>query len=350
MKLAKAPEEGELCLSQATMSSKPMAPPHVPICCRGSIKVYNDRHGGCREILKVNGSNAAPNPHSLRSTAADLWSDIRQGILKTDDYAVEVSVGGQIAVKMPARFARYDWQHHQPEAVAAVVQWVRQNPAGLVLDIGPTGAPFEFADCAGIYSLIALAAGPQIEVVAFDSDVSRLARIRRLCDYARGGRLRFVYGFIRETSTEVISLSQAIARTDDDLRSAAAWGGLGMLRYDVRVSPFRKTHFRSLDQLFLQEELINRPMLIRSQLTWGQLGMLRGAQRLLKKCHPCVLLTVDPQDLRAYGHSREEIQRFLESEDYEVRSLAVGDEEHWWCRSKSANAAERERPSRGGQL
>ncbi len=163
------------CLSQATMSSKSMAPPHVPIWCRGSIKLYNDRPGGCREILKVNGSSAGLHHrhHRTRSTAANLSSDIRgrQWILKADDHAIEVSVGGQIAVKMPARFARYDWQHHQPEAVAAVVQWGRQNPAGVVLDIGRVGGPFEFGDCAGIYSLIALAAGPQIDVVTFDSDL-----------------------------------------------------------------------------------------------------------------------------------------------------------------------------------
>ena len=34
----------------------------------------------------------------------------------------------------------------------------------------------------GIYGLIALAAGPQIEVVTFDLDFPRLAGIRRLCD------------------------------------------------------------------------------------------------------------------------------------------------------------------------
>ena len=151
--------------------------------------------------------------------------------------------------------------------------------------------------------------------------------------------MRFVYGFVGETSTEVITLSEAIARTDDDLRSAAAWGGLGMLRYDVRVYPFREVHFRLLDQLFLQDDL-DRPTDAHTiSVNRGQLGMLRGARRLLKKCHPCLLLTVHPQDLRANGHSREEIQRFLESKDYEVTLLAVGHEEHWWCRSKSANAA-----------
>src|SRR6266851_2691208 len=143
-----------------------------------------------------------------------------QWLLNAGGRDLEVLVGGQIAVRVPAEFARYDWEHYEPESVAAVVKWARQHPHGVVLDVG---------DSAGIYSLIALFASPQIEVVTLDGDLPRLARVRRLCKLAQGERLRLVYGFIGASCTTVLSLSQAVASTEDELRAAAAWGGLGML-------------------------------------------------------------------------------------------------------------------------
>jgi hypothetical protein len=297
------------------------------------------------EISKVSASDPAlRHPHYRPDSkrvelSAHILGRPYQWMLKTDDRAVEVLVGGQIAVRMPARFARYDWQRYQPESVAAVVQWVRQNPRGVVLDIGRPEGTFAVGGAAGIYSLIAFFAGPQIEVVTFDSDLPRLAKVRRLCTYAQSVRLRVVYGFIGDVSTEVIPLSEAIVRTDNHFRAAAAWGGLGMMRYDVRISPFRPVHFRLLDHLFLQDDLVNRPMLIRSHEQGGQVGVLTGAQRLLERARPYLLLTVHPEELRRSGHSREQLQRFLESNGYEFSCLAAGHEERW-CQFKTTNSAE----------
>ena len=269
-----------------------------------------------------------------------IFGRLYRWMLQKHDRAIEISVGSQVAVRMPAQFARYHWEQYQPESVAAVVGWARQNPMGVVLDIGRLGAECEEVPV-GIYSLIALFASPQVEVIAFDSDLIRLAKLRRLCKYAQGARLRAVYGFIGGTSTEVVTISEAIARTDNDFRAAAAWGGLGMMRYDVRINPFQAIPFRLLDHLFLQNALANRPVLIRSQQRGEQLGVLIGARRLLEKMRPHLLLTVHPQELSRYGNSREKVQSFLERMGYEFRCLAIGgDEEYWWCQFKAANRAE----------
>jgi len=105
----------------------------------------------------------------------------------------EVSVGGQIAVRLPAEFASHDWEHFQPESAAAVARWAKHHQRGIVLDVG---------ESSGIDSLVALFSDPQIEVVKLDSDLLRLARIRRLCKLAPGERLRLVYGFIGASCTK----------------------------------------------------------------------------------------------------------------------------------------------------
>jgi FkbM family methyltransferase len=327
-----------------------MADPHHPRCldnalhisCRGRTKLYNEAHVACMEISRVNAPDPALNhPHRRPASGrAKLASSNTLGwpkrwMFKIYDPAVEVSVGGQIAVRMPARFAGYDWEHYQPESVAAVVRWVKQNPRGVVLDVGRAGGVLEAGDSAGIYSLIAMSTGPQIEVIAFDPDLPNLTKVRRLCKYAHGARLRVVYGFIGGC-TEAISLFEAITRTNKDLRAAAAWGGLGMMRF--RASPFRPVPFRLLDDLFLQDDLINRPMLIRSHEQGGQLGVLAGGQQLLQRARPDLLLTVHPEDLRRFGHSRQDLQSLLEANNYEVTCLPSSYEEEWWCQVRPTNS------------
>ncbi len=248
-----------------------------------------------------------------------------QWLLNTGGRDLEVLVGGQIAVRVPAEFARHDWEHYEPESIAAVVGWARQHPRGVVLDVGSSD---------GIYSLIALFASPQIEVVTLDCDLPRLARVRRLCKLAQGARLRLVYGFISASCTAVLSFSQAVASTEKELRAAAAWGGLGMLGYDVRFNPSRIVHFQVLDFLF-RDEFIDRPMLIRSHAGADQMGLLRGGLSLLRRARPDLLLTIAPEDLACYGHSVEQIQEFLGSIGYDWDCIAIDHEQRWWCQFKS---------------
>jgi hypothetical protein len=249
---------------------------------------------------------------------------------------INLSVGGKIVVPLPPQFGRHDWQDYEPEAVGAVIQWVKQNPNGVVVDIGDPGT----GGVHGIYSLIALVAGSQIEVIRIDSDLPRLKQVRRLCKYAQQRqRLRFVYGILAGGMTsELASLSKAIAITEGHFRAAAAWGGLGMLRYDVRFNVFRPLQCRLLDDLFLKEHAVNRPMLIRSEQGAHQYTLLLGGRQLLQKAHPYLILKVSSErSLRYAGHSREETQTFLEEQGYRIQSFFVGQDEHWRCEFKSGN-------------
>jgi hypothetical protein len=279
---------------------------------------------------------------SLRNVFARPY----EWVFKRNDRPVNVSVAGQITVTMPARFAGYDWEHYQPESVRAVLRWARQNPTGVLLDIGRTGG-VDIGHGVGIYSLIVLTASPHTEAVVFDSALPRLAEARQLCAYVEDNRLSAVYGFIGDPGRESMPLSDAIARTNTHFRAAAAWGGLGMRRY---ASPFGPPgSFRSPDDLLLCDDLLsidelslsqafaNRPILIRSHEHVLQLVVVERAEYLIWKTEPVFLLTIDPQARDMFGNVRANLRRGLECRGYEVSCLEAESEEQWWCQKPASS-------------
>src|SRR5256885_3284167 len=101
---------------------------------RQAIAVYNGVPHEFRETADLNASDPASSHahYNDGSKRPKLTRGIpvrpSRWILRSADRPVEVSVGRQIMVKMPARFAGYDWERYQSESVGAVVRWVRQNP------------------------------------------------------------------------------------------------------------------------------------------------------------------------------------------------------------------------------
>jgi FkbM family methyltransferase len=154
-----------------------------------------------------------------------LWAAARgpyHRVLGAGGHGVEVKVGGTAAVRMPPAFSGGAWETFEPEAVAALADWVRRHPGGLVLDIGSS---------IGIFSAIALSAGDDVEVVAFDPDLASLAAVRQLCAHAEGERLRLVHGFVTQAASETASLEEAAARTQAALIRTGIRGEVGTTRY-----------------------------------------------------------------------------------------------------------------------
>jgi hypothetical protein len=58
-----------------------------------------------------------------------------------------------------------------------------------------------------------------------------------------------------------------------------------------------------------------------------------GATRLLREMRCDLLLSVHPQFgmMARYGHTANDVRKFLEDLDYQIKTLAVDWEEHWWC-------------------
>jgi hypothetical protein len=67
-----------------------------------------------------------------------------------------------------------------------------------------------------------------------------------------------------------------------------------------------------------------------------ELLVLLGGEALLRRSRPEILISVHPAALPSYGHSKVEIEAFLQNLGYEIRCLAVDHEEHWWCEFKNS--------------
>jgi FkbM family methyltransferase len=257
-----------------------------------------------------------------------LWAALRHPyhrVLNSSGQGVEVLVAGTALVRIPPEFAGATWETFEPEAVAAFADWVRRHPGGMILDVGSS---------IGIYSAIALFADDEVEVVAFDSDLSSLAAARRLCQHAGSGRLRLVYGFITQAGTDVALLDSAAAATEAALVRTDVRGDVGTTRYVCLTDPDAgKVPHRRLDDL-LAAGMDRRSILLKCDVEGSELSVLSGAEMLLRRLHPDLLLSVHPDALSGYGHSKTGIETFLKRLGYEVRCLAVDHEEHWWCEFK----------------
>jgi FkbM family methyltransferase len=258
--------------------------------------------------------------------AAGVWSLLRgpyHWLLNAGGRGVEVMVGGNSVVSMPAEFAGGSWEEYEPETVAALAKWVKRHPGGIVLDVGSS---------IGIFSAVALFADATVEVVAFDSDLASLAAAGRLCQHARGTRLRLVHGLIGQTPTEMKSLAAAVSSTADALLMTGTRGDVGTTRYvcfgdpDIDSIPVRR-----LDDLFAADVENRRAMLIKCDVEGAEMLVLAGSEALLGRIHPDLLLSVHPDALPTYGHSVEALRMFLEKAGYSTECIAVDHEEHWWC-------------------
>ena len=61
--------------------------------------------------------------------------------------------------------------------------------------------------------------------------------------------------------------------------------------------------------------------------------VLEGAEDVLRRRRPVVLLSVHPGYLPRFGSDRQQVGEWLQARGYEWTILAVDHEEHWLCRS-----------------
>jgi FkbM family methyltransferase len=265
--------------------------------------------------------------HSPLLEQADwLWIFLRKPyhqLLNIGGNGVPVSVGGCCSVKIPPEFTRAYWESYEPETVKALVDWIAKNPTSLILDVG----------CAiGIFSAVGLFASEKVEIIAFDSDLSSLKATERVCQYATGNRLQLVQGFLSDRHSSGFSYNESIIKTKDLLSKNSVTGNPGTTAYiciDGNTDNTIPTH--SLDGLLLSENHLNKPTLIKCDVEGAELLVLYGAEKLLQKNSPTLLLSVHPPALPNYGHSTEDVRKYLERFGYTIQVLAIDHEEHWWC-------------------
>jgi FkbM family methyltransferase len=259
--------------------------------------------------------------------AEGLWDLLRRPyhwILASGGNGVEVRIGGNALVRMPAEFTgASNWEQYEPDTIGRFAQWVRDNPSATILDVGSS---------TGIFSLVALFAHESARTVAFDSDLASLAAARRMCEYASGDRLQLVHGFLANESSERISLSGAVESTEVALRATGVRGDVGTTKYTcltdagVEAIPTRK-----LDDLLAAPWRSTGPVFVKCDVEGAELLVLEGARQFLQRMKPTILLSVHPPALPGYGHTVAAVRGFLVDAGYSITCIAVDHEEHWWC-------------------
>ncbi|HUC61102.1 MAG TPA: FkbM family methyltransferase [Alphaproteobacteria bacterium] len=235
---------------------------------------------------------------------------------------VAVRAGGVAEVRIVAAFADIEWEKYEPESFAAFARWLHERPDGLVLDVGSS---------IGIYSAVALAEGKNAEVVAFDPDIASLAQMRRKFVHRNPERLRMVHGFVGSTDGEDASLAETVARTSARLTTQEGLDPIRFRYLDPSGAPTEGLPCYRLDRLIAANDVGARDVLIKCDVEGAELHVLRGAERLIGRHRPAMLISVHPTMLPNYGHTNDMLGAFLEGFGYTIRCLADDHEEHWWC-------------------
>jgi FkbM family methyltransferase len=194
-------------------------------------------------------------------------------------------VMGGVEVQIPTEFAAFNWETYEPETFLQATNWIRENPNGLVLDLG----------CAtGAFSAAALFASETSTVVAFDSDLASLVATRRFCKNAKGNRLRTVYGFVTDmNSVENANLAEAARQTESLLRKTLLSGDPDTTRYvNIATTENKDIPCWALDALLSGTQ--DRAILIKCDVEGAEMLVLRGAGKYIASHYPTLLLSVHP--------------------------------------------------------
>jgi FkbM family methyltransferase len=255
-----------------------------------------------------------------------LWRFLRKPyhkLLNLGGRGVRVRVGGKADVWMPPEFAGGSWEDHEPQTVDVFARWVQEHPTGVVLDVGSS---------VGIFSAIALFAAPSVEVIAFDPDLSSLAAARRMCQHAKGARLRLVHCFVADISSEQKAIDDAVRSTARSLGRNDITGDVGTTRYVALHDRINNSvPIYRLDDLFHEKILLERPVLVKCDVEGAELKVLRGFAASLQQVKPDLMLSVHPAALCEYASSKEQVESFLQTLGYKIEVIAIDHEEHWWC-------------------
>lgn len=259
-------------------------------------------------------------------SADGLWNLLRapyHWLLNAGGRGVEVSIGNACSARIPGELAGGSLATYEPQAVGALVDWLRRAHRPLLLDVG---------SAVGILSVAGLAATPDSEVIAFDSDLASLKAVERICSHYAAERLTLVHGFVSDRHGSGMPLREAQRETRERIARSRVTGDPGTTAYvclDQDPRPDIPTH--SLDRLLDVDSLAGRAVILKCDVEGAELLVLHGARKLLETVHPVLLLSVHPPALPNYGHSAMQVRQYLESLGYRIRILAMDHEEHWWC-------------------
>jgi len=100
-------------------------------------------------------------------------------------------------------------------------------------------------------------------------------------------------------------------------------GGSGASSEFLNYSKRIQTNMRKLDDI-IKEEKISKVDFIKADIEGGELNMLKGAEQLLERFRPKILIEIVDMHCQRFGHSPLDVYKFLINKGYE--GLFVGNE------------------------
>jgi len=239
---------------------------------------------------------------------------------------VEVDIGGVARVRMPADYANKPWEQYEPETMKLFVDWCKKNPKARILDVGSS---------VGLFTLSALFADKNNEVVAFDSDLASLNVLREFTRLASGQRLTLVRGLLTQAGCGC-DLAEASKNTLLSLNALPKASSNTPTNYVlIQNEDSRGVPQFSLDELFSRWKPDNRPVLLKIDVEGAEQLVLEGAKKWISKIRPTLLLEVHPAFLPKFGHSTETLANLVNELGYTHQLIAIDYSEHWICEPKN---------------
>ncbi|WP_448243326.1 FkbM family methyltransferase [Pseudoxanthomonas mexicana] len=240
-----------------------------------------------------------------RSLARRLYRHAK-GIERIENFDSDLSMDLSLSEHMQRRIF---WMGYYSEDVIRVIKQ-RLRPGMTFVDIG--------ANIGEVSLVAAKIVGPQGHVLAFEP-VDTLAD--RLQEHTNRNGLQHVrvvrMGLSDHDGTAVIYDSCGQGEANDEHQ------GLSSLFGDPSRNAALQTIELGCLDTFLSEPELERVDLIKIDIEGGELTCLRGAESLLRKHRPALIVEIQSESARRAGYRPEDILNFLSVLGYEFHTIAA---------------------------
>ena len=272
----------------------------VGLCARFTMRLYNFQSYLSVEDLKAKGR-------------AILWRKF-MGLLDRPNVDKVVFAGGKatfyyrdgcafLASPLKASISGGQFSHGEYEASETRVMREVVQPGWTVVD---AGANF------GWHAIhLAKHVGPEGKVFAFEPIPPSFQELTENTALNACGQLQacaMALGSVEDTISLYLPATHLGAGAASQFLDTGEKVWVPMVRLDA----------------FLEREGVDRVDFIKADIEGGELNLLRGAQGLLARCHPVILLEIVDIHCRRFGHTPEEVIAFLTERGY--RGLFIDDQ------------------------
>ena len=256
-----------------------------------------------------------------------LWNLLRKpyrNLLNIRGNGVKMNISKVIDIIVPPEYYHEVHKNFEPDTVKKIVDFIKKEQNIIVIDIG----------CSiGLLSAVSLFSSNNAEVIALDSDIQSVKSAERIIKYSPNKNLKTIYGFVSDQNKSGFNFDSAINNTRNEIERKSIKGDpidakFVCLQHDKE----NKIPTSNLDELFYSKFFpTKKTVLIKCDVEGAELFVLKGAKKILSEYNPVLLLSVHPQFLPLYKHTKQDVEAILNEYGYKIDVFSIDHEEHWWC-------------------